>query len=232
MEFLDLRPYLSANVDLINKYYFKTDHHWNFTGAFVGFGKIAEKVAVMFPEKEIDLTYTKWEQWESHTLEKWFLGSRGKRVGMLFAGVDDITWYTPKFETNMYRSVPKYNAVFEGDFVKTNIREKYIEKKDYFKDNPYCLYIGGDYPIVHHKNYLPVTDMKLLIVKDSYTSPVQAYLSTMFTEIDVIDPRHFKETGVAEYVKESQPDLVILMMNPSVFGVSDYMDFGVNKQEK
>lgn len=227
VEVLDLRPYLNANVELIEQYYFKTDHHWNFAGAFVGFQQIASRIAELFPEKNMDLTYTQWDQWESHTLEDWSLGSRGKRVGPLFAGLDDLTWYTPKFETNLYRYVPKYDVTFEGEFTQVNMRTKYIERRDLFADSAYCLYIGGDYPIVYHKNYMPATDLKVLLIKDSYATPVQAYLSTMVTEMEVIDPRHYTECSVAEYAERTKPDLVILMMNPSVFGVKEYVDFGV-----
>ncbi len=226
VEILDLRPYLNADVELIEKYYFRTDHHWNFAGAFVAYQQIATRIAELFPDKEVDLTYTQWEQWESHTLENWFLGSRGKRVGPLFAGVDDLTWYTPKFETRMSCAVPKYGNVFTGDFTEANLRTNYLERRNFFKDSAYCLYIGGDYPLVQHRNELPVSDLKLLIVKDSYATPVQAYLSTLFAEIDVIDPRHFTESSVAEYARQTEPDLVLLMMNPSVFGVKEYVEFG------
>ncbi len=227
VETLDLRPMLSETVEQINRYYFKTDHHWNFEGALVGFGEVAKRIAAMFPEEGLDLTYTEPEQWESHTLEDWFLGSRGKRVGVFFGGVDDITWYTPKFETDLVTNIPKNKKVYEGDFNVANLREKYSTSKDYFGHNSYCLYIGGDYPLVQHKNNKPVSELKLLLIKDSYSLPLQSYLSTVFAEIDVVDPRHFTECSIAEYVEQSQPDLVMLMMNPSVFWTSGYKEFGV-----
>lgn len=222
---LDLRPMLSETVEQINRYYFKTDHHWNFEGALVGFREVVKKIAEVFPEDVTDLTYTEPEQWESHTLPDWFLGSRGKRVGVYFGGVDDLTWYTPKFETDLVTSIPKHKKVYEGDFVTANLRQKYSTSKDYFGHNSYCLYIGGDYPLVQHKNNKPVSELKLLLIKDSYSLPLQSYLSTMFAEIDVVDPRHFTECSVAEYAEQTKPDLVLLMMNPSVFWTSGYKEF-------
>lgn len=224
---LDLRPYLSETAEMIEEFYFATDHHWNAYGAFVAFQKISEQVAVMFPEKSIDLSYTDWLNWESHTLENWFLGSRGKRVGAWYAGTDDFTWLTPKFETKMSCAIPKYRSFFNGSFTTANMREKYSAKKDYFGHNTYCMYIGGDYPLVQHRNLQAASDLKVLIIKDSYTLPVQAFLSTMVQELDVLDPRYSAECSVAEYVRRTEPDLVVLMINPSVFGTSAYRKYGV-----
>lgn len=229
---LNLVPYLSATEELIENYYFKTDHHWNNTGAFLAFQKICERIASMFPEKELDLSYTQLEQWESHTLKNWFLGSRGKRVGAWFAGTDDFTWYTPLFETEMSCAIPKYRKLYSGDFVASNIRQDYLEEKDYFSDNTYVTYIGGDYPLVQHRNMKPVSDIKVLLLKDSYSLPVQAFLSTVFKEVDVLDPRHMKECTVAEYVARTEPDVVLLMLNPSTIGTSAYMNFGVKEAVK
>lgn len=229
VETLNLAPYFNATEELIETYYYRTDHHWNNTGAFVAFQKICERISEMFPEKAVDVTYADFDQWEKHTLENWFLGSRGKRVGAWFTGTDDYTWYTPLFETKMSCAIPKHRQMFYGDFTAANIREKYIKEKDYFENSAYVAYIGGDYPVVQHRNHEEVTDLKVLIIKDSYVLPVQAYLSTVFTEVDVVDPRHLTECTVAEYIARTEPDLVMLLFNPSCFGTEHYLDFGVKE---
>lgn len=225
---LDLRPYLSATPELLERNYFKTDHHWNYTGAFTGFQRITEAMSELMPDKRLDLSYTDLERWDSHTLKNWFLGSRGKRVGQFFGGgVDDIVYYTPRFETNMSCSAPNHSQLFKGDFSAANIRSRYLENKDYFGDNAYCLYIGGDYPLVQHRNYDAPNDLKVLMIKDSFTLPVQAYMSTLFQEVDVIDPRHFTECSVAEYAENMRPDIVIMMIYPGSFGWEVLTDFGM-----
>ncbi len=229
IDVLNLSPYLSETKELIEAYYYRTDHHWNNTGAFVAFQKICEKISSLFPEEELDLSYAELEQWESHTLENWFLGSRGKRVGNWFAGTDDFTWYTPLFESEMSCAIPKYRQLFYGDFTQANMRQQYLKEKNYFEDNTYVAYLGGDYPLVQHRNHKPVSDVKILLIKDSYAIPVQVFLSTVFKEVDVVDPRHLTECTVAEYVKRTQPDLVMLMMNPSTIGTGAYLDFGVEE---
>jgi len=223
---LDLRPYLSETPEQIEEHFFVTDHHWNYTGAFVGFQKVTEEISQLFPRRNIDLSHTRWDQWESHTIADHFLGSIGKRVGVYFGGVDDLTYYTPKFKTEISCAVPKYRDLFKGDFAASNMRQTFLDKRDYFGMNAYCAYIGGDYPLVQHRNANAPSDLKILIIKDSFVLPVQSYLSTIFQEIDVIDPRHYTESTLAEYVSWTRPDLVMMLINPSQFGSQKYYDFG------
>ena len=56
---LNLVPYLSATEELIETYYFKTDHHWNNTGAFLAFQKICEKI--LFFDGKMSYNFIKFE---------------------------------------------------------------------------------------------------------------------------------------------------------------------------
>lgn len=226
---LDLRPVLSQTPEILEQYFTKTDHHWNNDGAFVAFQEILDYLYKQFPDGGIDLTYGQADQWERHSIDKWFLGSKGKRVGTFFGGIDPLIWYTPKFETEMSCAIPKYGSLFRGDFTEANIRTKYIEEKNYFGYSAYDVYIGGDYPLVQHRNLKAPSSLKVIMLKDSFTLPLQAYLSTVFQEIDVVDPRHFSECTIAEYVEQTEPDIVILAINPSQFANGAYRDFGVEK---
>jgi len=229
---LDLRPFISASQEMVEAYFYRTDHHWNSTGAFVAFQKISQQLQDMTPGNNIDTTYAEFDLWEAHVLKNWFLGSYGKRVGVLYDGVDDIIYYTPKFETSMSCAVPKHRQFYKGNFSDANIRSGHIKEKNYFGDNPYCLYIGGDYPLVQHRNVIAPNPFKVLIIKDSFTLPVQAYFSTLFQEVDVIDPRHFTQCTIVDYVNIFNPDFVIVMLNPSVFSEPSYSDFDVEEAVK
>lgn len=225
---IDMRPQLSQTLEMLQQYFYKTDHHWNPEGAFVAFQTITQKLQIMFPDSNIDMEYAQWEKWKRHEIENWFLGYRGKRVGQFFGGTDSLIWYTPKFETNMSCSIPKHGKLHCGDFVSANIRPQYIEQRDLFGYNPYCVYIGGDYPLVQHRNLAAPSGLRVLILKDSFTLPLQSYFSTVFQEVDVIDPRYFTECSIAEYVEWTRPDIVLLMINPSV-ELNAYKNFGTEQ---
>lgn len=232
---LDLRPALSQNAEMVEQNFFRTDHHWNFAGALRACPLILEQMDALLPEQTLDTAYAAFDQWEGHTLEKWYLGSHGKRTGIYFGGVDDMTYYTPKFDTQLSRVVIHNEWFFRGDFVQANMDTKYFEEKDYFNDSPYCMYVGGDYPLVQHRNSDAPNQLKVLMIKDSFTLPLQCYFSTLFSEVDVLDPRYLGDfvESVAEYVSVSKPDIVVMMTNP-VGGISNeaYADFGTVQEQR
>ena len=56
--------------------------------------------------------------------------------------------------------------------------------------------------------------------------PVQAFMSTEFEEVDVIDPRHYN-SSIAEYCAENKPDIVIMLINVESISNSAYTDLGM-----
>ena len=44
-----LRPMISATPEQVEQYYFRTDHHWNFTGAFLSFQQIVDRLDTLLP---------------------------------------------------------------------------------------------------------------------------------------------------------------------------------------
>lgn len=229
---LDLRQVLNATPEALTKYYFKTDHHWNYDGAFIGFQHIVAEIDKILTGHKLNLKYANKSMWETHLLEDHFLGSYGKRVGRFYAGLDDINYYTPKFETSMSCLVPKHYQIDKGTFADAVIRSEYLEKTDYYSTNPYCLYIGGDYPLVKHRNIKAPNDLKLLLVKDSYMLPIQAFMSAIFSEIDVIDPRHFTESSLIEYINQHDFDAVMYMLCLDTTNYSEYFDKIGNPEEQ
>jgi hypothetical protein len=240
---LDLRPFLSSNSKQVNKYFYRTDHHWNPDGAFVALQNIMSKIEMLHFEKnkgEFDKKFTNSKLWKRHEKKEWFLGSHGKRVGKWFAGTDSLIYYTPRFLTKMSLAVPYHRQIrecdfYKGGFVDTNIRNIYIQNKDYFEHNAYCVYIGGDYPIVHHRNVNAPNKMKVLVIKDSFVLPLQAFMSTEFSELDVIDPRHYKASTIAEYIYWTKPDLVLMVNSTAMvgkFGLNNLIADNMNPYQK
>ena len=229
---IDMRNYLANNVEDIEKYYYRTDHHWNTYGAFKAYSIILDHLSSQYPSKEFDKSTADINNWNVTVYENWFLGSHGKRVGKYYAGTDDLAVFTPKFDTQMSMFVTNHRRFTSGSFSDTVIINSYLDKPNYFGENPYCVYIGGDYPLVHHRNINVENGLKALIIKDSYTLPVQAFLSTAVSEVDVLDPRYYNETTIAEYVEISKPDIVIMMLNPSIFEDTKYQKFGIDKANK
>ena len=227
VDYVDVRRLVADTPEQVNRYYYRTDHHWNPEGALLAFGAILEKMKEIDPS--IDITCADPDRWERHSKPDWFLGSHGKRVGTLFAGTDDLIWYTPKFETEISCINHKYRTIRKGDFAAANLREEYIERRDFFHDNPYCVYIGGDYPLVQHRNADAPNRRRVLLIKDSFTLPLQAFFSTAFTEVDVIDPRSYVTSTIAEYCAWTKPDFVLFNTLTSQLRTAPYYQLGIKK---
>ena len=235
---VDLRDGISATSEQVMENFYKTDHHWTPIGAFKGFNITAEALQKLFPnEKIMQQDMLNIEQWDIHTMENHFLGSQGKRVGQLFVGMDDLVWMTPKFDTYMSCAIHKDRQIMVGDYTSAVIQKKYLNDVEeiqvsnkpgtYFNVNQFCVYIGGDYPLVTHKNKQAPIDKKVLIIKDSFSLPYQTFLATMFTEVETFDPRRNTEVSIAAYIKQTKPDVVLFAINPSVFGEKKYFDYGI-----
>ncbi len=231
VDVVDLRPLLSGSAESVEENFFRTDHHWNYYGAFRGFSEILRQLDERFPDSGIDLSCGNIENWESHTVKSWLLGSRGRRTGRFFAGLDDMTYYTPKFETHMSCEIFDTGEYYEGDFTQANIRtEKISGDRDLYGKNAYCMYMGEDYGYVMQRNPNAAGNLKILLIKESFSLPLQAYLSTAFQYIDSVDPRYLENITVKDYIDSVKPDLVILALNPNVIHLcpEDFSDYGLN----
>lgn len=225
---LDLRPELVGCEEALEQYFYRTDHHWNAEGAFVAFQRITERLQTQFPEDTICSYITQRENWEKHTIENYFLGSHGRRVGIGFAGVDDFLYLTPKFETELSCTVPSEGIFRSGDFFTAAFDANQISgKPDYYNSSPYTAHTGGDYPLVWFQNENAPSDKRILMIKDSYGLPLEGFLATAFREVETLDLRYLKDETAVEAIDAFQPDAVIVMYNPYVME-GELLEFGLD----
>ena len=76
-------------------YFYKTDHHWTPEGGLYAFSKIDNEI-----KNELGLTdnnkYADINSYNIDVYKDWHLGSSGQRVGVYYAGADDIHYIKPK----------------------------------------------------------------------------------------------------------------------------------------
>jgi len=216
VETIDLREEILAEKLEYSSLFFRTDHHWTSETAFWAYTKI---IAYMNNNYQfgIDERYLDIENYTIKTYEDWFLGSQGKRTGIYYAGVDDISLIYPKFHTQMSLSIPNENNYRTGSFYETIFFMDHINEKNYFELSPYSVYTDGDNSLVIIKNEEAPCDKKVLIVKDSFALPLLSFVSLCFQDVDVIDLRIYKQKALIEYIDESNPDIVIFMYNPTAY---------------
>lgn len=210
---LDLRPELAGSAEALERYFYRTDHHWNAEGAFVAFQRIVERLG----EGDICVEVTDRENWEKHILPNYFLGSHGRRVGIGFAGVEDFLYLTPKFDTQMSCAVPSDGIDRAGSFAEAAMNmERISGKPDYYNSSPYDAHTGENYELVQFRCETAPSEKRILMVKDSFGLPLEGFLATAFREVETLDLRYLKDTTAVEMIEAFQPDAVVVMYNPYV----------------
>lgn len=229
---MDLRPCLSATEEMIEQYFYVTDHHWNVEGAFVAFQQITAYMQELFPDQQIVSDITDRSNWTLHVQEDYFLGSHGRRVGIGFAGLDDLIYLTPDFETELSCSVPDKHIFRKGTFAQAALDSRYMSAEtDYYNTSPYCIHTGGDFARVQFRNAGAPADLKVLLLKDSFGLPLEGLLATAFREVETLDLRHLKDYTAVEIMEQYDPDMVIVMYNSSFVGGLTVFDFGLDEEK-
>lgn len=214
---LDLREEIKK--DGLDHYslFFKTDHHWDIEGAFWAHEKVLEKLNSILGESQDNNEYLDISNYNIKTYENWFLGSRGKRVGPYFGGVDDISLITPKFDTNISLEIPSKNIKKSGTFEETILFMKNIDTKNYYNVSSYNAYLGTDYSYVKMKNNNSNNNRKLFLIKDSFSNPMVPFLLNYYGEIHLYDLRQQGSSNedMIGKIEGIKPDIVSCMYNPS-----------------
>lgn len=233
--YLNLRPYIASNPEDVTGNFFKTDHHWNFQGAMKAFPYIVDRMLSLKNSTSHGITHTNINVWHECNLGRKFLGTAGRRTGVLYNGFDEnVVYYVPRFDTEIFMGIPHKWIWRVGSFIKSNIFVENLKRPNsYFFDKGYNIY-GVDYPFIQYKNANAPINQKILLVKDSYAIPIYSFCSTIFSEVNVIDLRWFNDMSLTEFIQLLRPDIVCVMYNPRVLSFKMF-DFGdcdtINKKD-
>lgn len=207
---LDLRENIWKKELPQHELFYRTDHHWKAETGLWGAGEIVEELNQKY-NFNIDVSLFDMKNFDSVIYPEWFLGSYGKKVTLSQAKPDDIALLYPKYDTNLHFVVPSIGIDKVGDFsIIYNMEE--IENCDYYNLDPYATYIYGDRAIIHFENLNNYDKKKILVIHDSFADTVVPFLALGVEYVDSIDLRYFNGS-LETFIKESQPDLVIVMYN-------------------
>ncbi|MFR2965661.1 MAG: DHHW family protein [Anaerovoracaceae bacterium] len=224
IKYLDLRQEIKKDgIDWVRC--FLTDHNWTPRAAIWAAEKLFETIS-----HELDIEFNgdlyDLSNYNIKLYEDWFLGSLGKRTGKYYAGVDDIELITPKFETSF-----DFFAVWEegevkrkGNFEDVMFDMSQLSEKDYYALSAYSAYIGYDYAYNTIVNNDAPNDIKILLLRDSYSCAMLPFLSINAKEITAVDLRHY-DGNVSELVENGDFDVVLIAYNPYVI-MKTMFDFG------
>ena len=186
---IDLFKYFEEKVES-NSLYYRTDHHWTSDGAFLGFQKLADKMALGASEND----------WEKMKICDTFQGTLMSKSGFYSSVMDEINIYTySKKDIITIVNYEKERKTTVSIYDEEGLRGK----------NPYEVFLGGNHPKINIKTNAD-SQKKLLLLKDSYANCLIPFLLPYFFEIDVIDARYYAEDIYQQINYSNYTDILVL----------------------
>ena len=215
VDYIDLRKNIKNSNLEYDKLFYNIDHHWTTNTGFWAFGEIVQHIKNKYNHNlDPQFFYTNIDNYNITTYKNSFSGVVGRKTGVLYTGYEDFNLIYPKFPTNYNYTVSSENIIienqpFENSLININ---KLNEKANLLSPPPdrYDCLLWGNKSFAQIENLNLPDGPKVLIIKDSFALPTTAYLSTVCSKIDVIDPRMFHE-NIVEFSVTNQYDYVIIL---------------------
>ena len=208
---IDSREVINASGLGYDELLFYTDQHWTALSALVMSKSVVEwmneNVGFDLDPQLLDLS-----NFESYTYDKLFLGKYGQRIGTWNIDPDDITLYWPTYDTDITRYTLNNGneTTVRGEFYDSVIKHERLvldEGRDY-STSAYMDY-GLTEDMEIYTNHNVDNDITVMVLKDSFASPICAFTSLSANKVIGLDMRKL-EGSVLSYVEEYDPDILIV----------------------
>ena len=198
--------------------YYVTDHHWTAEAGFWAYTQIVSWLETLDSSFAVDPALSDAANYSHTVYENIFCGSAARRVGPLYAGLDDLTVISPRFDTALTFADPEVYR--EGSYEEALLFYEHLTRENMLENSAYGVYLGEDRPLLTITNHSrsaglerQSTPKKLLVLKDSSALVVAPYLALSYDQVQLIDLRLF-EGSLLEHIREYEPDMVLAVYNP------------------
>lgn len=209
--FINIDKYFKENIpdSQKEKMYFKTDHHWNITGAFEGFKYIINSMNILEEEQQYLLDN------DNYTFEidknKNVMGSYNSNTFNMLSPKDDVPYIYPKYTTNF-----EFFKYIEGEYKQVDMNEIVATGRN--NDQlTYSQAYNPDHSLYKIINKNAPIDKKILIIKDSYQSATTLMFANLFKTVEIFDPRIDTNIYPSDIIKDDETDIIVYMFNSSTF---------------
>ena len=202
-KYTNLRNRLKDLTDLGDDLFYRTDHHWNSTGAYHAYAKVWDSLPEEMKAGKFIKTLNSFTK-ETVTTE--FYGTAHSKSGATWVEPDSIELYRFAGDDKIPVTNLDNGKTYSGLY-----RTEYLEVKDKYSvflgENVGRLMIGnGDRPLI-------------MMIKDSYAQSVVPFLAADF-DVLLVDPRYYKSGSIYRLVLEESPDAVVILMNADTMTTS------------
>jgi len=210
IDVLDSRDVLPHCGREMNDLLLVTDQHWSTLAAIIMAQAIADRLNDM-TGASLEPSLLDLENLNTQVHEKLFMGKYGQRVGPAIVDPDDIVEYWPKYDTHVTRHTKRTKSLddAEGDWREVMTRFDKLEP-DPGKTWNKSAYM--DYGLVESFDIMTneaAPDYTILLLKDSYSSPIGRYLSLLARHVVSVDLRQNVDP-LEDWVSAHKPDAVVM----------------------
>lgn len=220
VETLDLRESIPGDALSYEETFFKTDHHWTIPAAFYATGEVVDKIESSFGE-DLDPGdyYTDIANYDVVTYEGGMFGSMGRKTGVHFCEIENFTALWPRFTGNYTREYLMESGAWffdEGEFTEVAMDgNRLLGKEDIYSDSQYSLYLNSLTVYEHIVNEDNPEGCSIFMIRDSYFTPVIAFMMPMCGQIDAIwSLEDTEEIDIEKHLEENTFDYVIVEVYP------------------
>lgn len=170
------------------------------------------------------------------TYENLMFGSRGRDTGTIFAGgAEPYTVIYPREEGDYLLKSGEYNDydTYEGTFSEALLytdydMDSYSDLYDGEAERTYLKTGVEDYTSIINKD--APSDKKILLLRDSFATPIGAFLAQSFEQVDMLWTGEYTEEELELFIEDAQYDYVFV----SIFTENlnqDFFPFGMDHED-
>ena len=152
------------------------------------------------------------DAYEKIVEEDIFFGRLGQRIGVKNIAPEDFTLLIPEFSSyiKVTHREGEEEEVHEGPFSEAVMRTEDAMRRNEEGYSTNCYYAYGPHAWESEYENDSAPQSRVLVMKDSFGTPVAAFLSNAVGELLATDQR--KTTlSAEEYVEQYQPDAVVVV---------------------
>ncbi len=193
----DISKFEINNLNEYKKYFYKTDHHWNYKGSYKAYTEIINMINnedPVVPNRE-------------SCVNAKFSGSKARNIGATNFFKEQFCFY--QFD------LPKYSVSIDGQ-----IKDEYGNKSNYYnnsvKSASYGDFYENDFSIIQF-DFFDENKENLLIIGESYDNAINDLLASHFNKTYNIDLRYYLDFDLNKFIKDNEINKVLLIGNYEFF---------------
>lgn len=229
--YLDLRNTMEKSGLTYEKIWFKTDVNWTPRAAFEGYRALVTWMNTEFDANLDPEEITRnIENYEILHFPKSMLGSQGRETGLVFSGgMEDYIALVPQTQGN-YTWIDNDGGEKTGNFRETFLNED-IEGMDPYHLNADSFYLGELTAYNRLINLNPPNKKKVLLLRDSFASPVGTFLIQNCEMVDMVWNSRCSQEEIMNYLEGNEYDFVVVMLYPQNLSYSNFPFYPTKESE-